>query len=350
MTTLYLALLTPLLMLSSDAPAGTVPVAATPAPQTAVPAGGEARAAELEAVAKKLAPLFTRLGKPQPGDWLLSHLEPGQTFRQWLAAKPVNALGERRVLYIQPLGDFTAGQQRVLADTADFMSRYFGLPVKQLPALADTVVPAEARRQHPQWGMKQMLSTYVLDRVLKPRLPKDAAAMIAFTATDLWPGEGWNFVFGQASLQDRVGVWSLYRNGNADKKDEYALCLLRTVKTAVHETGHMFSIWHCTAWECVMCGSNNREESDRRPLEPCPECLPKLCLATGVEPVARYQKLEEFCRAAELKSDAEFYAKCLKALGAESLKSAPQPPTSKALPLKAETKAPVDASKATGKS
>ena len=49
--------------------------------------------------------------------------------------------------------------------------------------------------------MKQILTTHVLGEVLKPRLPKDAAAYIAFTASDLWPGEGWNFVFGQATLR-----------------------------------------------------------------------------------------------------------------------------------------------------
>ena len=42
--------------------------------------------------------------------------------------------------------------------------------------------------------------------------------------------------------------------------------------TATHETGHMFSMLHCTAYECCMCGSNHREESDRRPVYLCPEC------------------------------------------------------------------------------
>ena len=38
-------------------------------------------------------------------------------------------------------------------------------------------------------------------------LPKDAFAFVAFTSSDLWPGEGWNFVFGQASMEGRIGVW-----------------------------------------------------------------------------------------------------------------------------------------------
>ncbi len=91
--------------------------------------------------------------------------------------------------------------------------------------------------------------------------------MIALTTSDLWPGKGWNFVFGQARLRERVGVWSLYRNGDPDESEgAFRLCLLRTIKTATHETGHMFSLRHCTKYECNMCESNNSEESDRSPM------------------------------------------------------------------------------------
>ena len=112
------------------------------------------------------------------------------------------------------LGDFTETQQKVVDQTTEFMGIYFGLPVKTLPALPLKVIPASAKRVHPQWGDDQILSTYVLDKVLKPRLPTDGCVLIALTASDLWPGKGWNFVFGQASLSDRVGVWSIYRNGD----------------------------------------------------------------------------------------------------------------------------------------
>ena len=101
-------------------------------------------------------------------------------------------------------------------------------PVKVSKDLPLSVIPAPARRTHPSWGVKQILSTYVLDSVLRPRLPADAAAYIAFTASDLWPGAGWNFVFGQASLRHRVGVWSIYRNGDpSESKEAFRICLLR---------------------------------------------------------------------------------------------------------------------------
>ena len=177
------------------------------------------------------------------------------------------------------------------------------------------LIPPEARREHPTWHVPQILTTYVLDKVLRPRLPEDACAYLALTASDLWPGEGWNFVFGQASLSDRVGVWSIHRNGDPSEGDPaFRRCLLRTLKTASHETGHMFSIRHCTLYECNMCGSNHREESDRRPLWLCPHCLAKLCHATGADPVKRFEALAEFSKTQGLKPEQAFYEKSLAVL------------------------------------
>ena len=68
-------------------------------------------------------------------------------------------------------------------------------------------------------------------------------AYLALTASDLWPGQGWNFVFGEASLRQRIGVWSIYRNG--DPETDFQLCLRRTLSTASHETGHILGMAHC---------------------------------------------------------------------------------------------------------
>ena len=83
---------------------------------------------------------------------------------------------------------------------------------------------------------------------------------------------------------------------------------------ATHELGHMFSIRHCTAFSCNMCGSNNLSESDRRPMSACPECLAKICWATQTEPVARYRRLLAFCDANGLTRAKARYAKLLAAV------------------------------------
>jgi archaemetzincin len=69
----------------------------------------------------------------------------------------------------------------------------------------------------------------------------------------------------------------------------------------------MFSIQHCTAYECNMCGSNHRAESDRHPLYLCPECHAKVCWATNAEPVARLRRLAEFCRQHGLEQERAYF-------------------------------------------
>ena len=270
----------------------------------------------LKEIIEKLRPLHKRLGKPRPGDWLTEHSEPGQTFLEYLDSSPVIPGDQRKTIYVQPLGNFTHTQRRIIDLTAEFMALFFNLGVKIQADLPLRIIPDNARRIHPQWGMRQILSTYILDAVLIPRLPGDAAAYIAFTTSDLWPGMGWNFVFGQASTRDRVGVWSIYRNGDPDKSEaEFRLCLRRTMNTAVHETGHMFSLLHCTLYRCVMCGSNHREESDRRPLSLCPECLAKLCWATKTGPEKHYKKLHPFFEQNAFEEEAEFCRESLRVIG-----------------------------------
>ena len=199
--------------------------------------------------------------------------------------------------------------------TAEYISVYFNLPAEILNDLSTSVIPKQARRTHPTWGVKQILSIYVLNELLIPRRSANALALLGLTAIDLWPGHGWNFVFGQASLYERVGVWSLYRNGNPEDSDNiFRLCLIRTIKTAVHEIGHILTMQHCIEYECIMNGSNHREESDRRPIYLCPACLKKLCWNIEIDPLQRYMKLEAFCRKHGLLQEASFFHKSIECL------------------------------------
>ncbi len=272
-------------------------------------------AALLNKTVKKLSKIHTKLGKPKPGEWLSQHDEPGQTFIKYKRCRPRLPTGKRKIIYIQPIGEFTPAQEKIIKTTAKFMRCYYNLPVKIKDPFPLSVIPKRGMRRHPSWGMKQILSPYVLNNVLYPKLPDDAAVYIALTAIDLWPGKGWNFVFGQASLKKRVGVFSLNRNGKPEKSEaDFLLCLIRTLKTCSHETGHMFSMKHCIAYECNMCGSNSRHESDKRPLWMCPECMAKVCWATSTDPVQRFKTLIEFCEANGLEEEANFYKKSIKTL------------------------------------
>jgi archaemetzincin len=261
--------------------------------QDAKPAPAPGLAALRES-AETLRSLMQEKTKPRAGDWLAEHEEPGQTFDQYMKSRPNRPTAKRTTLYIQPIGDFSQAQQQLVKDTAELMGVVFGVPVKTLDPLADAAIPDSARRTHPTWGMKQFLSTYILDEVLMPRRPADAVAVLGLTATDLFPDPAWNFVFGQASLRGRVGVWSLARYGDPEK--ERATVLRRTLQVATHETGHMFGIQHCTMHECGMNGSNSLPESDRAPLAFCCECELKLWWACGLDPLPRYEKLADFAK------------------------------------------------------
>ena len=121
-----------------------------------------------------------------------------------------------------------------------------------------------------------------------------------------------------ASFSDRVGVWSIYRYGDPDAgADAFQVCLRRTIQVSTHETGHMFSLAHCTAYECNMCGSNHLAEADRHPLWLCPRCLAKLCYATGVNPERRFEQLVAFAKANGFPKEQGFYEKSLAAMRAK---------------------------------
>lgn len=264
----------------------------------------------------QLAPFFDPLPKPEEDDWLAKYTEAGQTFDEYVAYRRREPIRKTySEIHLLPLGDFTPSQKKLLVATHDFMERFFEMKVVTLEGLPLDDVPEEAQRTRDNGKRRQLRTTYLLHDVLKPQRSKKAAALLGFVAEDLYPDDDWNYVFGQATLDQRVGVWSLYRNGNSDgAEDEYRLCLLRTLKTAVHETGHMLGIPHCTAYSCCMNGSNHRDEADRKPLEFCPQCQAKLWWTCRADPIPRYQKLKEFSDAAGFAQEVKFWEKLEQAL------------------------------------
>lgn len=270
---------------------------------------------DLRSAVTRLRPLQMPLGKPQPGEWLAEHNEQGQTFEQFARRFPQPTPPGLSALYIQPIGDFGPTQQKLVQTTARCLELFYGRSVKTLPTISLQTIPKDARRINEYTQQTQILSTYVLDMVLKPRRPDDALAVLALSAEDLWPGKGWNFVFGQASLSERVGVWSIQRFGDPDESSEaYQLCLKRTLGTALHETGHMLGIPHCTAAKCCMNGHNSLPESDRGPLHFCAECQPKVWWTCNLEPQKHLEEMIKFAKAEKLDDAAVYWERTRNAL------------------------------------
>ena len=233
--------------------------------------------------------------KEQDGDWLQSHPENGETFEEYVDSGPTLPTAERETLYIQPVGKFSAKQRQVIRQAADYLRAFYNLPVILREQRSLEASKEMSRVQYP--NNRQIRTIYFLDDLLPKLLPNDAAALLCFTNYDLYPGDTWNYVFGQASLEKRVGVWSLWRlEKDNDKAAAPGVFLDRTLKVAMHETGHMFSMRHCTKYECLMSGTNHLAETDRRPLDTCPECTMKIAWAMNYAPAERYKNLAEFWR------------------------------------------------------
>jgi len=242
-------------------------------------------------------------GAAPPGE-----LGQRQGFLEYAGGDPRTAEGERCRLYLQPIGPFSAGQQRGLRLASEFLARFLCLPVTIAEPLPLSEIPDDDRRVHAQWGIPQLRSTTIMHDLLRARLPRDAAGLLGVTVVDLWPGEGWHAVRGQASLVARVGIVSLYRSGLADQDAEsFRLFLRRTLKLVVHEAGHLFSMWHCPNDACVMSGRNELEIGDRRHPLLCPDCLAKLVWATGCDPAERNLALARFCRDQGLLEEAALF-------------------------------------------
>jgi archaemetzincin len=238
---------------------------------------------------------FTPKRPARPGEWLDRFPETGTTFEEYTRSSPVGRTAQRGKIVLQPLGAFRDDERKLLETLREFTSAFFDCPVVLAPDLS---LPDKGRRARAEGGRRwtQHLTQVLLHEVLAPRLPGDAIAYLGVTMEDLYPAASWNFVFGEATLEERVGVYSLARyfpafTGEEDTPAARKLALVRSLKVLSHEAGHMFSLHHCARFECLMNGSNSLDEMDRAPAHECPVCLKKLAWNLRFDVRARYDRL-----------------------------------------------------------
>ena len=247
---------------------------------------------------------FTLIGAPGPEDWLANQSEPGQTFREFAQSHPNFPDATRRTICLQPLDEFPADGPS-LSVLKNFTEAFFAMPVRILPVVPH--LDKVQSRISSSTGQRQLFTPDMLS-MLAQRLPRDAYCLLGVTLQDLYPDPAWNYVFGQASFSQRVGVYSLLRydprfyGENSSKRS--SLMLRRSCKLLAHETGHMFGINHCIYFRCAMNGTNHLGETDASPLHLCPVDLRKLLVSIQFDPVARYAHLRDFCREAGFTDEA----------------------------------------------
>src|SRR5262245_54101825 len=102
----------------------------------------EQREALLANAQRAITPLHTPKKEAKPGDWLWEHQEPGQTYAEFITDNASRSY-ERSVIYIQPLGPFTEGEEKLVTDTQEMMRIFFGREVKRLDPLPLDIVSKE---------------------------------------------------------------------------------------------------------------------------------------------------------------------------------------------------------------
>uniref|UniRef100_A0A8C5LDE9 Archaemetzincin-2 n=1 Tax=Jaculus jaculus TaxID=51337 RepID=A0A8C5LDE9_JACJA len=229
--------------------------------------------------------LFRPITVYSQSDWITSHPEAPQDFEKFFSDPYRKApTPEKNNIYIHLPSHGSLGNSRVISEEyVKWLKGYceaffYGLTVKFLEPVSISATKCSFRKKKPE----------------------DAFCVVGITMIDLYPRDSWNFVFGQASLTEGVGIFSFARYGKdfhsscykgtvtkaqRTSSSEYpifdnyyipeitSVLLLRSCKTLTREIGHIFGLRH----------------SDRRPLNLCPICLRKLQCALGFDIVERYK-------------------------------------------------------------
>lgn len=258
------------------------------------------------------------IATPGPADWLSNHREPGQTFAEFMRSRHNRPDKLRNRIYLLPIGAFPEDAGPTLSQLKTYTKAFFQMETRIAPPIPLKELKAKSRTNA---GKRQLLTTDIL-ALLRKSLPRDAYCMLAITLTDLYPDPKWNYVFGQASLRDRVGVFSFARHDPAFFGENRPAgwreqMLARSCKVLAHETGHMFGVRHCIYFDCTMNGSNNLRESDQQSIHLCPSCLRKMHSSIRFDPLKRYGALAEFYAKHDLDDEAEWVNSRMKTIRGE---------------------------------
>ena len=146
--------------------------------------------------------------------------------------------------------------------------------VEEVFATPSTVIPARLNLQSAfDPSRNQSNSTALLLQVLESATDSEIKR-IAIVDVDLFIPV-LTFVFGEAQLNGIAAIVSTHRLSNQfyGLPVDINLLLRRLEKEIVHEVGHMFGLYHCRYFECVMRSSTYVEEIDMKKATMCAGCV-----------------------------------------------------------------------------
>lgn len=140
----------------------------------------------------------------------------------------------------------------------------FGVPLMRME-LPDPEFALNAERR--QYGSIEIL------RYLNEQRPPDAGKLLGLTARDLFIPM-LTFVYGQAQVNGRAAVVSLARLRQEfyGMPADAEMLAVRARKEALHETGHLFGLVHCSDPRCAMLLATSIGALDAKPADLCPRC------------------------------------------------------------------------------
>ncbi len=177
-------------------------------------------------------------------------------------------------LYLVAVGDVP---EQVMNWIENAASEWYPLPIRRMGALPIPETAYDPKR-------KQYQSVEIM-KMLAQASPRDAHRILGVTDVDL-AIPMLSFLFGQAQLDGRVAVVSLWRL----RQEFYGLpsdqktLRDRTMKEVLHELGHTFGLVHCTDSSCVMSLATHIGLVDSKSDRYCERC--------GMQLVERFSSLE----------------------------------------------------------
>ncbi|KAM5213412.1 archaemetzincin-2 isoform 2-T4 [Hipposideros larvatus] len=186
--------------------------------------------------------LFRPITLHSPSDWITSHPEPPQDFEEFFNDPYRKTPSpEKCCIYIQCIGSL--GNTKMISEEyVKWLKGYceaffYGLTVKLLEPVPVSATRCSFRVNENTRNL-QIHAGHIL-KFLKKKRPEDAFCVVGITMIDLYPRDSWNFVFGQASLTDGVGIFSFARYGS----DFYSSRYEGKVKTLQQKSSSDYSVF-----------------------------------------------------------------------------------------------------------
>jgi archaemetzincin len=222
---------------------------------------------------------------PRANSWKrgIGKNEVEQTFEAFETSKAMRANARRNVLNIVIIDKGISKEEReILQIVSDYLKVVHGVTV----ALTTNYTLTDENRRGNQYAVESNISQIITN------LPENAF-VLGFTSEDLYPYEyrdSINFIFGVGLWENAAGLFSTCRI----KSQSFETTLIRLMRLASHEFGHMRGLDHCTNYACCMQGVNSMGEADEVPLTFCALDMTKICRLNGWSLKEGYQRQLDF--------------------------------------------------------